>query len=148
MLDYLLVLLSIAISGALFGGMLFFAGVMAPLVHAKLPKPTAGAFLGEVFPIYYLVGAGTALLGTAASARPNPIAAVVLALVALAFLYSRLWLLPRINRAREDLDETDGGRFRRLHRQSVVVNLVQIVLVLGVLLFLAITGPLAALLFH
>jgi hypothetical protein len=146
MLDYLLSLLAIVLSAALFGGMLFFAGVMAPLVHAKLPKPTAGEFLREVFPIYYLAGMVTAFIGTAVAARPNPIAAVALGLVGLAFLYALLLLLPRINRAQESPEPEDQARFRRLHRQSVLITIVQIAVVLGTLLFLAITGPLAMLL--
>jgi hypothetical protein len=145
MLDYLLVLLSIVIAAGLFGGMLFFAGVVAPLVHAKLPKDTAGEFLEEFFPIYYIVAAITAFLGTAAAARPNPIAAGVLGVVGLSFLYARIFLLPRINDARDD---ADTGRFRRLHKQSVTLAIIQIAIVMAVLLFLAIVGPLAALLSH
>jgi hypothetical protein len=37
-----------------FGGMTFFSAVMAPLVFTKLPFDTAGAFIRQVFPWYYL----------------------------------------------------------------------------------------------
>jgi hypothetical protein len=45
-----------------FGGMTFFSAVMAPLVFTKLPFDTAGAFIRQVFPWYYLtIGAVSAL---------------------------------------------------------------------------------------
>ena len=44
------------------GGMTFFSAVMAPLVFTKLPFETAGAFIREVFPWYYLAMGLTTLL--------------------------------------------------------------------------------------
>jgi hypothetical protein len=144
--EYLLALLAIVLVALLFGSMVFFVGVMAPLIHRKLPPEVAGAFLREVFPIYYVVLTVLALLSAAAAYKPNPIAAGTLVLVALGFLYARIFLVPRINRLRDDPDAPQGA-FRRLHRQSVVIHVVQIVVALAVLLGLAILGPLAQL-FH
>ena len=42
------------------GGMVFFAAFMTPMVFAKLPRATAGAFLAQVFPVYYQARAGGA----------------------------------------------------------------------------------------
>ena len=145
--EYLLSLLAITLVALLFGSMVFFAGVMAPLIHRKLPPEVAGAFLAEVFPIYYLVLLVLSLLGALAAFKPNPIAAGALVLVALAFLYARVFLLPRINRLRDDMDAPEGA-FRRLHHQSVVINIVQMIVALIVLLGLAVFGPLAALFNH
>jgi hypothetical protein len=55
--------------------------------------------------------------------------AIVLGAVAAAFLFAWLWLMPRINQAR---DASPGGaaadaRFGRLHRLSVAINAVQMV---------------------
>ena len=145
--EYLLSLLAITLVALLLGSMVFFAGVMAPLIHRKLPPEVAGAFLAEVFPIYYLVLLVLSLLGALAAFKPNPIAAGALVLVALAFLYARVFLLPRINRLRDDTDAPEGA-FRRLHHQSVVINIVQMIVALIVLLGLAVFGPLAALFNH
>lgn len=143
--EYLLSLVAIVLVAILFGSMVFFAGVMAPLTHRKLPPEVAGAFLREVFPVYYVVMLVVSALGAAAAYKPNPIAAAALAGVALGFAYARLFLLPRINRLRDEPDSAQEGAFRRLHHQSVVINLVQMVIALVVLLALAIMGPLAQL---
>lgn len=45
-----------------FGGVTFLSGVMAPLVFTKLPFETAGAFIRQVFPWYYLTMAITTLI--------------------------------------------------------------------------------------
>ncbi|HTH96853.1 MAG TPA: DUF4149 domain-containing protein [Stellaceae bacterium] len=145
MLEYLLVLLSIIVTAALFGGTLFFAGVVLPVIQAKLPRDTAAEFLEEAFPIYYLTAFVTAVLAAVAAARPNPVAAGVLGIVGISFLYARIFLLPRINAAQE---EGDMQRHKRLHKQSVTLTIVQIAVVMAVLLFLAIVGPLAAVLSH
>jgi hypothetical protein len=54
------------------------------------------------------------------------------------FVYSRQWLMPKINRAREKWLASDGHQdkaaFSKLHKQSVLVNVIQIVL-LGILIF-------------
>jgi len=145
--EYLLSLLAIVLVALLFGSMVFFAGVMAPLIHRKLPPEVAGAFLGEVFPVYYVMLFLVSLLAAAAAFKPNPIAGGTLVLVAIGFLYSRLFLLPRINRLRGDLGAPEGD-FRRLHHQSVIINLIQMIVALIVLIGLAIFGPLAALFTH
>jgi hypothetical protein len=123
-------LLCILATAATFGGMLFFAGVVAPLVFAKLPAPTASAFIRQVFPVYFLVMAGaTALAALFATQLSHP-DAVVLAAVSVGFLYARMGLLPRLDQARSQIDAGDPSaeaRFRRLHRGSTVLNAVQLV---------------------
>jgi hypothetical protein len=145
---YLLSLLAIVLVAVLFGSMVFFAGVMAPLTHRKLPPEVAGAFLREVFPVYYVVMIVVSLLGAAAAYKPNPIAAGALVLVAIGFVYARLFLLPRLNRIRDQPETAVEGAFRRLHRQSVIINVTQMVAALVILLALAIMGPLAQLFIH
>jgi Domain of unknown function (DUF4149) len=144
-----LLLLAIAITAALFGGMLFFAAVMAPLIFRLLPDTMAAAFIRQVFPVYYLVMAATAMLGAAAAAQPNTIAAALLVVVAVGFLYARFWIMPRVNRMRDaELAGEPGAAvgFRRMHRQSVLLNVAQLLVVLGVLLFLVVAGPISAML--
>ena len=63
----------------------------------------------------------------------------MLGVVAAAFLFAWLWLMPHINAAR---DASPGGnglaaRFGRLHRLSVVINAIQMVAVLAVFVRLA-----------
>ena len=112
-----------------FGGMTFFSAIMAPLVFTKLPMDTAGAFIRQVFPWYYLsMGATTLVALIALAIGESESAAWEFALVAVVlagFVLARQVLMPMINRARdaELAGHTDAGRrFKRLHQTSVFIN--------------------------
>lgn len=137
--DILLLLSGIAMALAV-GAMLFFAAIVTPTVFAALEPEPAGRYLRALFPRYYLVLAGVAGLAALLAAGalgsapgdggrllwPVPLA---LALVALGFLVARQVLTPLIN-AKRDLmlagDVAAGEAFSRLHRGSVMLNIVQL----------------------
>jgi hypothetical protein len=120
----------------LLGAMVFFAVVVAPSVFRALEPRHADAFLRRLFPVYYVFGAGMA---TAAAIALVPVAweaALVMAVVASGFVFSRHGLMPRINAYRDaELAGDASARlpFARLHRLSVAINLGQMVLVALVL---------------
>ncbi len=123
-----------------FGGMTFFSAVMAPLVFTKLPFETAGGFIRQVFPWYYLsMGTTTliALLALLFSASPTASwEGALVGLVLLGFIFARQVLMPLSNRARdEELAGSAGAahRFKRLHQASVLINSAQWVAVLAAL---------------
>lgn len=127
--------------GALAGSMLFFAVVVAPSVFRALPAEQAGKFLRLLFPRYYLWGLALALLCCLAAwlATASVVITATCVLVTLLFIYARQVLLPRINRARDAMlggDAAAAQRFNRLHRLSVVINLLQLLLLLGVAIYL------------
>lgn len=133
MLDWLSLTLLAALTAALlFGGMVYFAILFTPLTFRHLPRETAGAFLRQVFPAYYLSGTLLAGLAGLFALWPRPMEGAILLLVAFGFAYARVILLPQIDSAREQ----DGERFRLLHRVSVVVNLLQLVAVILILVAL------------
>lgn len=117
---------------AMFGGMLIFSVLFAPLVFARLPAAEAGRFIRAVFPWYYLwvsllaAVAAVVLYGSHAS-----IATVVLAAaIAVTGAIARWPLMTRINRLRDRQlagEATAGRMFAMLHRLSVAINLVQLV---------------------
>ena len=120
----------------LFGAMAFFSVVMAPLIFTGLDAETAGRFIRQVFPWYYLTVitlAGVAALSLTFSRVPD---AVALAAVTAVGVIARQVLMPRINRAK---DAAGGGeatarkRFSRLHRLSVWINAAQMIAVAIVL---------------
>ncbi|MEM7405710.1 MAG: DUF4149 domain-containing protein [Pseudomonadota bacterium] len=125
--------------GALWGGMLFFAAVYAPLVFIKLEAAVAGPFIRQVFPVYYLAMGITSAVAACALAfgSKHTVADVVaLALVCAGFMLVRQVLMPRINRDRDaELagDAAAGKRFHRGHQTSVAVNALQLLTVLVVL---------------
>jgi hypothetical protein len=127
------------VTAAVFGGMVFFAFVYAPLVFTKLPAAQAGAFIRAVFPVYYSVMGGAALAaGTLLLPRGE---AFVMIATGAVFFAVMLLLMPRINAARDASLAGEAGAaapaakaFSRLHRLSVVINFVQMLAVLAVLL--------------
>ena len=126
--------------GALFGSMLFFAVTVAPTVFRVLPTDQGGAFLRRFFPRYYLWGLIVALLCSLAAflTTDNTVVIVSCVIIAILFVYARQLLMPRINRARDlDLsgDEGEARQFKRLHLQSVLINLVQLLLIIGATLY-------------
>ena len=116
-------------------GMLFFSAVIAPLVFTKLPADSAGAFIREVFPWYYLYVAGTSAVAALGLLALNAPAAALMAIVCGLALYARQILMPRIDRLREASragDQEARVRFRRGHRISVFINAGQILVVAAV----------------
>ena len=127
-----------AVAGV-FGGMVFFAFVYAPLVFIKLGREAGGRFIRQVFPVYYLAMgavsiAAAALLAFGSAARGAD--ALAMACIGIVFFLARFVLLPVINRNRDGGQADDVAakkRFDLLHRVSVIVNLAQMVAVLVVL---------------
>lgn len=118
----------------LFGGMAFFAMIMAPLVFSKLPGDVSGPFIRQVFPVYY---AYVFILAVAATLTiPPSVPSLLMALVAAITLVLRQWLMVRINAwsdAAKAGDEAAKRKFNLGHRASVVANIVQVLIVGGVL---------------
>jgi hypothetical protein len=120
--------LALFAAAALFGGMLAFSFLFAPLVFAKLPEETAGRFIRAVFPWYYLFVLAAAALAALALAGAAPVPAAVMGAIALGGVVARQLLMPAINRARDrelSGERAAGRRFALLHRGSVVLNLAQ-----------------------
>jgi hypothetical protein len=117
-------------TGLLLGAMVFFSGVMAPLIFTKLGADAAGRFIRQVFPWYYLTIIILGGVAALAFLSFRPWDAIALACVALAGVAARQVLMPRINRARDAVVAGDAAaktRFSRLHRLSVWINALQII---------------------
>lgn len=133
--------LAFVTSAALLGGMLYFALGFAPLVFTRLPAETAARFIRAVFPVYYAMGAGAALLAALLLLPTGRWAALALAAaVAAGFLLARFVLMPAVNAARDrELagDVAAKRRFARLHGGSVALNGAQALALVGLLVLLA-----------
>jgi len=128
--------IALVLVAALFGGMLFFAALFAPMVFRKLPREDAAAFMRGIFPVYHRtmgIVALLAILPLAPQWSYGPEVAT-LAAVAAGFVFANSVLRPRIDSAREAGRTED---FRRLHRASVLINMAQQVAVTVVLVRLA-----------
>ena len=112
------------------GGMFFFAAIMTPLVFTKLPPEISGPFIRQAFPVYSQAMAGMTL--AAALFLWNFSESIHLVIVFILFIWGWLWLMPRINRHRDNQlqgNKNSGTTFNLLHRLSVVVNISQMGLV-------------------
>lgn len=125
------------LAAGLFGAMLFFAAIVAPVTFTALDAPNAARHTRAVFPRYYAFLAALAGLGALAAAGAGAvIEAAALAGFAALTLFLWHWLMPRINRWRDAQlagDAAAGRRFDLAHRASVGLNLAQMVLLLVVI---------------
>lgn len=123
---------TLLILAALFGGMVAFSVLFAPLVFIKLEAATAGGFIRQVFPWYYLYVLVTAALGAVGLALIGAgwWAVGVAAAIALLAFYTRWFLMAEINRLRDrELagDAAAGAKFKTRHRLSVWINAAQMI---------------------
>jgi hypothetical protein len=112
----------------LLGGMVFFAACVAPLIFRLLPEAQAGRFVRGFFPVYYLYLIGCAGAAAIAFLPFDRVAAGIMAAVAVAALWLRQGLMPRINALSDAAAGGDAGAavgFRRAHQLSVLMNLLQ-----------------------
>ncbi|MDX1541480.1 MAG: DUF4149 domain-containing protein [Geminicoccaceae bacterium] len=126
-----------------FGGMVFFAAAVAPMVFKRLPAEHAARFIRALFPVYYLVMAVAALAGALLLLGARPLDGLLLLATGLGFVAARQVLMPRANRLRDaELagDAAAGRGFARVHQASVWLNGAQLIVVALVLVRLAAAG--------
>jgi hypothetical protein len=130
------------------GSILFFSFVIAPIVFKVLGAEAGGRFVRALFPRYYAWGATAGALALPAAVGVplsfpelrGPLvmvqAAVILA-ATLIMLYAGNSLTPAINAAR-DAGPAGNERFERLHRRSVRLNALVLVMGVGLLVGFAV----------
>jgi hypothetical protein len=129
------------------GSILFFTFAVAPIVFKVLGPEAGGAFVRALFPRYFQWGAiSGAVALPAAVAVPlcfpelrGPgvgVQALVILSAILITLYSGNVVTPAINAAR-DLGDPGEARFHRLHRRSVWLNGLVLVIGLGLIVAFA-----------
>lgn len=124
------------------GGMVLFAAGVAPKVHRVLGKAEARALTRAIFPVYYLVLAVLAGIAAVAAFAVNVAAAIVLTVVAGGFVFSRQVMMPRINALNDEVargSTVSQGPAKMLHAWSVRTNVLQLVMLVLVFWFLALS---------
>lgn len=119
------------------GAIVFQAFFVAPAVFREVDEAGAGRFLRAIFPRFFKLGlaCGVVMIASlgAAGAGAGPALAAAVVMTAAAGL--SLFLVPRINAAR-DAGPPAADRFRRLHGASVALTLLVLGLGLVVLVIL------------
>ena len=126
----------IFITSAILSFMIFFPVVVATSVFKVLDEKQSSKFLRIFFPKYYLFGLVLSIFGLIFSIMQNYTLAIsVFVFLIISFLFSRQILMPIINKAK---DEKKEEKFNKLHKFSVVINFVQMVLCILLLIYLLI----------
>lgn len=128
------------------GAIVFQSTIVAPTVFRHLDQAAARRFLRALFPRMYRLGlmCGAILLSSLAIAGISshwPVKLVLLLGASMLMILlegSALWLVPRINRARDAGSEGER-RFKALHRVSVLLSL--LVLVIGITVLASLVSP-------
>lgn len=114
----------ILITAAILSFMIFFPVVVATSVFKVLDEKQSSKFLRIFFPKYYLFGLVLSLTGLIiAIFDKNNMSLIAFLLIIIGFLFSRQFLMPIINKAKDNNNEK---KFNILHRVSVLINFIQI----------------------
>lgn len=135
------------------GAILFFSFGVAPVIFRVLGAEMAARFVRALFPRYYAwnaTAAGVALPALVCGPLAVPelrgpaigAQAVLLGVVLAIMLYCGNVLTPSINAAR-DAGPEQSARFDRLHKRSVHLNAVALLIGLILLVAFAVRGPVA-----
>lgn len=142
-MDQILILLSFLATSMLFGAMLFFSFVVAPITFIKLEAKPAGQLIRSIFPHYYLVLIIFSLIPALFLALVPHTTALLMLTVALSGIFSRQSLMPKINNYRDAEiagDSSAKSKFDSLHRLSVGINCAQIIVLIIAIINIYQTG--------
>tara|TARA_B100000902_G_scaffold393062_1_gene446612 strand:- start:10 stop:405 length:396 start_codon:yes stop_codon:yes gene_type:complete len=124
---------------ALLSIMIFYSFGIAFNVHKTLDKENAGKLLRKLFPLYFLWGIIISILIEIIFIYQSTyFKALLMAIIAIGFLYSRQVLVPLLNKNRDLVNEGNEEAkkvFGSLHLRSVSINLIQMILLVIVLAF-------------
>ena len=129
----------ILIIGMILGFMIFFPIVVAPSVFKNFNEKQSSVFLRSFFPKYYLFGIIITLIGIIISALEKDFIIIFsLSFIFLGFVFSRQYLTPLINKAKDEIAKSNNlskVKFERLHRFSVIINILQIFVCIIILFY-------------
>ena len=125
--------LSVYLTSIIFGIMLFFSFVVAPVTFTALNEENARKFIRKLFPYYYTINLTISVLVLILFIilKIFSLDFYIILSVAVLFAVSNFILMPLINKFR---DEKQNKKFKQSHFVSVVINFVQMILLVIVLI--------------
>jgi len=110
-----------------FGVIVFFSFVVAPITFITLDIENAGKFIRRLFPFYYGFNLFCLILSLliALVDRSFAVRYHIVILCIILFLFTLFYLMPKINKYRDNSNER---MFNITHRLSVVINYAQLIL--------------------
>ena len=125
--------ISIYLTSIIFGIMLFFSFVVAPVTFTALNEENARKFIRKIFPYYYTVYLAISILVLICFIilKIFSLDFYLILSITVLFALSNFVLMPLINKFR---DEKQDKKFKQSHFASVVINFVQMILLVIVLI--------------
>ena len=117
----------------LLGGLIFFSALVAPSVFTSLDEKNARVFLRSIFPKLYLFAGIFSLFISLILFFINNFLSFIYFIITIGYFYSRQFLMIKINEAS---DQKNKKEFKKLHRFSVLIFIVQILLMLLIYIIL------------
>ena len=117
----------------LLGGLIFFSALVAPSVFSSLDEKNARVFLRNIFPKLYLYAGMFSLFISLVLFFINNFLSFIFFIITIGYFYSRQFLMIKINEAS---DQKNQKEFKKLHRFSVLIFIVQILLMLLIYIIL------------
>ena len=124
--------ISLYLTSIIFGIMLFFSFVVAPVTFTALNEENARKFIRKIFPYYYTVNLTISILVLICFIILKIFSLdfyLILSVTAL-FAVSNFILMPLINKYR---DEKQDNQFKYSHFISVVINFIQMIFLVIIL---------------
>ena len=109
----------------LLGGLIFFSALVAPSVFTSLDEKNARVFLRSIFPKLYLFAGIFSLFISLILFFINNFLSFIFFIITIGYFYSRQFLMIKINEAS---DQKNQKEFKKLHRFSVLIFVIQILL--------------------
>ena len=109
----------------LIGGLVFFSSIVAPNTFMSLDEKNARKFIRTLFPKIYTYAAILSLLIAILLLKFDIFYSFIFFVISLGYLYSKYFLMKKINNAS---DSNDEKKFKVLHRFSVIIFILQIFL--------------------
>ena len=129
----MLELISIYLTSAILGIMVFFSFVVAPVTFTSLDEENARKFIRKIFPFYYILNLalGSFITAIYVVLETYNLNFFLILIVSILFAISNFILMPLINKFK---DEKKDKQFKYLHFLSVIINFVQILILLIILI--------------
>jgi len=117
----------------LLGSLIFFSIIVAPNTFSSLDKANARKFIRSIFPKIYLWGIIVSLIiFIILIVLKDYFYALLFFLIFLGYFYSRNFLIKKINRASDRKTKKSENEFRFLHKLSVSIFGLQIIIMIFV----------------
>jgi hypothetical protein len=117
--------LSIFFIPFLIGSLVFFSSIVAPNTFINLDEKNARKFIRTLFPKIYTYAAILSLLISIFLLKVEVFYSFIFFVISLGYIYSKFFLMKKINDAS---DMKDDNKFKTLHRFSVIIFILQLIL--------------------